>query len=94
VQVLNPKVALFFLAFLPQFVDPAVGTSAAQIALLGAVFVVLALLTDAMYALLAGTLGDWLRRSSSARRGLRRVSGAVYIGLGATVAVSGSRPSQ
>jgi threonine/homoserine/homoserine lactone efflux protein len=94
VQVLNPKVALFFLAFLPQFVDPAVGPSAAQIALLGAVFVVLALLTDAMYALLAGTLGDWLRRSSSARRGLRRVSGAVYIGLGATAAVSGSRPSQ
>jgi threonine/homoserine/homoserine lactone efflux protein len=94
VQVLNPKVALFFLAFLPQFVDPAVGPSAAQMALLGAVFVVLALLTDGMYALLAGTLGDWLRRSSSARRGLRRVSGAVYIGLGATAAVSGSRPSQ
>ncbi len=94
VQVLNPKVALFFLAFLPQFVDPAVGPAAAQIALLGAVFVVLALLTDGMYALLAGTLGDWLRRSSSARRGLRRVSGAVYIGLGATAAVSGSRPSQ
>jgi hypothetical protein len=94
VQVVNPKVALFFLAFLPQFVDPAVGPSAAQIALLGAVFVVLALLADAMYALLAGTLVDWLRRSSSARRGLRRVSGAVYIGLGATAAVSGSRPSQ
>jgi hypothetical protein len=76
VQVLNPKVALFFLAFLPQFVGPA----AAQMAVLGGVFVVLALLTDGMYALLAGTLGDWLRRSSSARRrGLRRVSSAVYI---------------
>ncbi len=94
VQVLNPKVALFFLAFLPQFVDPAVGPSAAQMAVLGSVFVVLALLTDGMYALLAGTLGDWVRRSSSARRGLRRLSGAVYIGLGATAAASGSRTSQ
>jgi threonine/homoserine/homoserine lactone efflux protein len=94
VQVLNPKVALFFLAFLPQFVDPAVGPATAQMALLGAVFVVLALLTDGMYALLAGTLGDWLRRSALARRGVRRLSGAVYIGLGATAAVSGSPPSQ
>jgi threonine/homoserine/homoserine lactone efflux protein len=93
VNVLNPKTALFFLAFLPQFVDPSRGVVAAQIALLGITFVVLALCTDGLYALLSGSAADWLRRRNEnprIRRGQRYVSGGIYIALGAATAVSGS----
>src|SRR5918999_1177590 len=58
VNTLNPKTALFFLAFLPQFVDPARGAAWTQILLLGAIFVTLALCTDGLYALLSGTAGE------------------------------------
>jgi threonine/homoserine/homoserine lactone efflux protein len=93
VNVLNPKTALFFLAFLPQFVDSSRGAAWAQVMVLGAVFVVLGLCTDGAYALLSGTAGSWLRRkggSASFRRGQRYVSGGVYLALGAATAVSGS----
>src|SRR5215211_1539625 len=63
VNVLNPKTALFFLAFLPQFVDPGASSATLQILLLGLVFVVIAFCSDSMWALAAGTLGSWLRRS-------------------------------
>jgi threonine/homoserine/homoserine lactone efflux protein len=92
VQVLNPKVALFFLAFLPQFVDPSRGAAWTQIVVLGATLATLGLFTDGLYALLGGTAGDWLRKQS-AGAGLRRagqyVTGGVYIALGAVAAVSG-----
>jgi threonine/homoserine/homoserine lactone efflux protein len=90
VSALNPKTALFFLAFLPQFVDPARGHVTAQILVLGAMFVALALLSDGAYALLAGTVGRWLLRHPRFVRGERFVSGGVYIGLGAYAALSGS----
>jgi threonine/homoserine/homoserine lactone efflux protein len=93
VNVLNPKTALFFLAFLPQFVDPSRGAVPAQIVLLGITFVVLALCTDGLYALLSGTAADWLRRRNENprfRRGQRYVSGGVYLALGAAAAASGS----
>jgi len=92
VNVLNPKTALFFLAFLPQFVDPSRGAAWTQVLLLGATFVVLALCSDGLYALLSGTAGAWLRRSTKRaafRRGQRLVSGGVLIALGAVAAVSG-----
>ncbi|QIN77272.1 LysE family translocator [Rubrobacter marinus] len=92
VNVLNPKTALFFLAFLPQFVDPSRGAVSAQTMLLGVTFVALALFTDGLYALLTGSAAGWIRRrneSARFRRGQRYVSGGVYITLGAVAAASG-----
>lgn len=92
VNTLNPKTALFFLAFLPQFVDPSRGAAWTQILLLGATFVILALCSDGLYALLSGTAGGWLRRrmkGATFRRGQRFVSGGILIALGAAAAVSG-----
>jgi threonine/homoserine/homoserine lactone efflux protein len=88
VQLLNPKIAVFFLAFLPQFVDPDAGHVVAQTLLLGTLFTVLALLSDGLCALLAGTLGSWLRRPGRRRR-LARVSGGIFVGLGVTTALTG-----
>ena len=90
VQVLNPKVALFFLAFLPQFVDPSRGAAWTQVVVLGATLATLGLFTDGLYALLGGTAGDSIRkRSACLRRAGRYVTGGVYIALGAVAAVSG-----
>jgi threonine/homoserine/homoserine lactone efflux protein len=93
VQLLNPKIAIFFVAFLPQFVDSARGPVAAQILVLGTIFTVLAVLSDGAYVLLAGALSGWLRTGRRARSRLAKLSGGVYIGLGLTAALSGSRPS-
>ncbi len=84
VNVLNPKTALFFLAFLPQFVDRD-RTVWTQIAVLGLCWVVLGLLSDGTWALAGGTVGALLRRR---RRAVRYVSGGIYVGLGATAAAS------
>jgi threonine/homoserine/homoserine lactone efflux protein len=84
VNVLNPKTALFFLAFLPQFVDRD-RTVWTQIAVLGLCWVVLGLLSDGTYALAGGTIGGFLRRR---RRTVRIASGGIFVGLGATAASS------
>jgi len=81
VNILNPKTALFFLAFLPQFVDRH-HAAAPQIALLGLIFVAMALLSDSLYATAAGALRGLLARSRRAERVERVVSGSVFIGLG------------
>ncbi len=91
VNILNPKTALFFLAFLPQFVDPDAGMPALQIVFFGLVFVALGFVTDGLYALLAGTAGNWLRASRGWYAARRYVSGSVFIGLGLVAAFSGSR---
>ena len=88
VNVLNPKTALFFLAFLPQFVDPHESTRG-QLALLGAVFVVIALTSDLVWALVAGTAGAVLRKSRTFLRAQRYVSGTIFVGLGALAATAG-----
>jgi threonine/homoserine/homoserine lactone efflux protein len=85
VNVLNPKTALFFLALLPQFVDPDRGDVWSQALVLGLLFVVLGLVTDSLYALAAGTVGGFLRRR---RRGMRYGSGIVFVGLGAAAALA------
>lgn len=89
VNMLNPKTALFFFAFLPQFVDPARGDPRAQIFLLGALFVALGLVSDTAYAMFSSWAADRLRGSVAFRHGRRYVSGALYVGLGVTAAISG-----
>jgi threonine/homoserine/homoserine lactone efflux protein len=89
VNILNPKTALFFLAFLPQFVDLGKGAAGTQIMVLGFTFMALGLVTDGLYALLAGTAAGWLKNSRRFARGQRYVAGTVYIGLGVTTAFSG-----
>jgi threonine/homoserine/homoserine lactone efflux protein len=89
VQVLNPKTAIFFLAFLPQFVDADRGPVTLQVLVLGVVFISIGLLSDSAYAVAAGSIGGALRRSDRARRAERYVSSGVYVGLGVTTAVAG-----
>jgi threonine/homoserine/homoserine lactone efflux protein len=91
VNVLNPKPALFFLAFLPQFADPARGQLSLQLAVLGLSFIALGLITDTLYALLAGTAGGWLRRRTAFEAMQRYVTGSVYIALGVLTVLSGSQ---
>jgi threonine/homoserine/homoserine lactone efflux protein len=93
VNVLNPKTALFFFAFLPQFVDTSRGSVPVQVVVLGAAFVLLGLLSDGAYALLASTGAGWLRRRPKVARASRLVSGGVLISLGVTTALAGSRSS-
>ncbi len=88
VNVLNPKTALFFFAFLPQFVDPDKGSAALQIGVLGLLFVVLAVVSDSIWALAAGTASERLRRSRRFLALRRYVSGAVFVGLGALTATA------
>jgi threonine/homoserine/homoserine lactone efflux protein len=90
VNVLNPKTALFFLAFLPQFVDPGAAHPAVQIAFLGLLFAALGLLTDSAWALAAGTARGVLAGSRRFVRGQRYVAGTVYLGLGIATALTGS----
>ena len=91
VQALNPKVALFFLAFLPQFVDPARGSVLVQTILLGAMFIAIGLCSDSLYAIIAGGAGDWLKRQPAFAAAQRYVAGTVFIGLGLTTALSGGQ---
>jgi threonine/homoserine/homoserine lactone efflux protein len=91
VEALNPKVAIFFFAFLPQFVNPARGHVSMQFFTLGMLFALLGFTTDSVWALAAGSAAGWLRRNRSFLRNERYVSGTVYLGLGMATAVSGSR---
>ena len=89
-NLLNPKTALFFYAFLPQFVDPHKGGVQAQIFLLGILFVVLATCTDGLYSLLASSVGRLIFRSTRVRKVRRYVSAGIYMALGVAAAVSGT----
>jgi threonine/homoserine/homoserine lactone efflux protein len=82
VNLLNPKTALFFFAFLPQFIDPGRGAVSTQVVFLGGVLVLLGILSDGAYALLAGTAGRWLRGNPRFARLQRRFAGTIYLALG------------
>jgi threonine/homoserine/homoserine lactone efflux protein len=88
VNVLNPKVTLFFLSLLPQFVKPAAGSPALQIVVLGATLLLLGLISDMVYVFTAGALGA---RLASRARALRHFSGVVYLGLGVLTAFAGRK---
>ena len=80
-NVTNPKVAIFFLAFLHQFADPERASLPAQVFILGAIFAASALLVFGFISLTAGYLGEWLRRSARAQLALNRIAGAVFVAL-------------
>lgn len=87
VSVLNPKIAVFFLAFLPQFVQPGGAPVERQVLFLGLIYVGLALVTDSAYALLAGRLRHWMRGRIVGGRAPQYASGAVYLSLGVSTAL-------
>ncbi len=91
VNLLNPKTALFFFAFLPQFAEIDRGHLAMQIVFLGLTFAALGFVTDGCYALLASAVGGWLKRGAAYRHVERYVSGALLVGLGLTAAVAGDQ---
>lgn len=91
VNTLNPKTALFFFAFLPQFVDPARGPVALQILFLGSIFAALGIFSDSLYALATGAFGQWWKGNLRFLRTQRYFAGTVYIGLGLTTAFADSK---
>ncbi len=91
VNLFNPKTAIFFLAFLPQFVDPSRGAVHWQILTLGLTFMALGIVSDGLFALVAGAAGDVLRRNRCFLRLQRRFAGTAFIGLGLTAALATRR---
>jgi threonine/homoserine/homoserine lactone efflux protein len=91
VNLLNPKTALFFFAFLPQFVRVGHGSPALQIFVLGILFVSLATLTDSIYSLVSSAVAGRVKGSSGFLAGSRVVTGLVYVGLGVTTALAGKQ---
>jgi len=91
VSVLNPKIAVFFLAFLPQFVEPGRAPIPQQVLCLGALYVALALVTDSTYALLAARLRGWLGSRVVHGRLPHYATGVVYVGLGVSTALTDRR---
>jgi threonine/homoserine/homoserine lactone efflux protein len=87
-NITNPKVAIFFLAFFPQFTDPGRGALALQILTLGAVFMAVTLVVFGAIALASGRLSSLLRRSARAQLWMNRVAGTVFAGLAAKIALS------
>ncbi|BAP98708.1 translocator [Mycobacteroides abscessus subsp. massiliense] len=88
VGMTNPKTALFFAAVLPQFADPAVGSVPMQMAVFGAIFVLIALVSDSVWAVLASTARNWFARSPKRLEAVGATGGWMIVGLGAGVAVS------
>lgn len=90
VNLLNPKTAIFFFAFLPQFVSPAAGPVPLQIFVFGLLFLLMGVVTDSLYALVSGKAGSWLKSHLGFVRAQRYFAGTVYIGLGLATALSGN----
>ena len=91
VNLLNPKVALFFLAFLPQFIDPGAGAAWTQVLVLGGLLAAIGLSVDLMYALAAGSLGALVRGNAAIARRRGQLAGGVYLALAAVTLAGGRR---
>lgn len=91
VGMTNPKTIAFFVAVLPQFVDPAAGNLPLQLFVLGMVFLVIGFLSDSVWALAAGTARDWFARSPRRISTMGATGGVLMIGLGGALAVTGSK---
>ncbi|GAA2822235.1 LysE family translocator [Crossiella cryophila] len=85
-NLINPKMVTFTIAFLPQFINPALGQVWLQFAILGAVLIVLEFLVDGTVGVLAGRIGGWLRRRRAAKRRIDVATGGIFIGLGVKLA--------
>ena len=92
-NLLNPKVILFFLAFLPQFIDPTKGNASTQLILLGILLVVVSLPVDIAVGLLGGVLGKWMKSNKGMQRSGKWITGSVFISLGIGTAIFGTRRS-
>lgn len=90
VDVLNPKVTVFFIAFLPQFVDPSLGAAWWQMIILGSIIIVIALVWEAVLVLGTGTISNFLREQSAVGKWLDRAMGVTLIALGVSLARSAS----
>jgi len=82
VEIMNPKTALFFLAFFPQFISPSTGSVTVQFLLLGTIFIILALLSDGLYAALAASMRKRIVGSKVSSKVMNRITGYLYIALG------------
>jgi len=87
-NITNPKVGIFFLAFLPQFADPAAGPIGIQMMILGGVFIIATLLVFGAVAWGAGFIGGWLRRSARAQLVMNRLAGTIFVALAIRLAIS------
>ena len=94
VNLFNPKTALFFLAFLPQFVNAERGSVTLQIVILGAIFVGMAIFSDGLYAIVAGSAGNFLSGNLRMAKLQKNFAGTMYIALGLTAALSGGSRSK
>lgn len=87
-NITNPKVSIFFLAFLPQFADPSRGPLSLQLALLGGIFIIATIIIFGAISILAGTLGERFRQSAFAQKILNRAAAGIFAGLALKLALA------